>query len=85
QKLGRSPTAEEIAASADISLERADSAIELSQSDLSLDAHSLVRMGMIRCRPCWRWMIPGVTSVLTRPPCSVHCTNASVISTSASS
>jgi RNA polymerase primary sigma factor len=38
QKLGRSPTAEEIAASADISLERAHSAIELSQSDLSLDA-----------------------------------------------
>jgi RNA polymerase primary sigma factor len=38
QKLGRTPTAEEIAVSADISLERACSAIELSQSDVSLDA-----------------------------------------------
>ena len=38
QQLGRAPTPEEIAVSADISLERARSAIELSQSDLSLDA-----------------------------------------------
>jgi len=38
QQLGRVPTPEEIAVSADISLERARSAIELSQSDLSLDA-----------------------------------------------
>ncbi len=38
QQLGRTPTPEEIAVSADISLERARSAIALSQSDLSLDA-----------------------------------------------
>lgn len=38
QKLGRTPTAEEIAVSADINLERARSAIELRQSDVSLDA-----------------------------------------------
>ncbi|HJP31402.1 MAG TPA: RNA polymerase sigma factor RpoD/SigA [Candidatus Latescibacteria bacterium] len=38
QKLGRAPTAEEIATSAEISLDRTRSAIELSQNDLSLDA-----------------------------------------------
>lgn len=38
QKLGRAPTPEEIAVSADISLERAHNALELSQHDVSLDA-----------------------------------------------
>ena len=38
QELGRNPTAEEIARRAEISLERARCALELSQTDLSLDA-----------------------------------------------
>jgi RNA polymerase primary sigma factor len=38
QELGRAPTAEEIALRAEISLDRARCALELSQSDLSLDA-----------------------------------------------
>ncbi|MDA0335137.1 MAG: RNA polymerase sigma factor RpoD/SigA [bacterium] len=38
QELGRTPTAEEIALRAEISLERAHSALELGQHDVSLDA-----------------------------------------------
>lgn len=38
QELGRAPTAEEIAVRADMSLERAHNALELSQHDVSLDA-----------------------------------------------